>query len=263
MFMVPPYNQGSVSLIDHSSCLTLIMRLLSKIFSTQLRHRKKHLNRLKTPKMDGDPMGFGYLWNQNVDDFRVPFRDERLLLGEIHHMHWGLDGQNDDPGFEWNESSLPAARPAKKMRSHCPSAAVETAGLINESLPIGLDDIPTPSRHTANPALAVLNDLTPAPTTDAALLAQILEIFPDISHQYVDELIARHKDTMSTDNGNTPFIGFGLFLVKETIIEEILENPSYPKQEKLKRKANEEDEDGDHWTIPRALHDAHDYRKQA
>ncbi|KAE8140637.1 hypothetical protein BDV38DRAFT_240056 [Aspergillus pseudotamarii] len=213
--------------------------------------------------MDGDPMGIGYPWNQTVDDLSVPFGDERLLLGEIHHMHCGLDGQNDELGFEWNEPSLPAARPAKKMRSHCPSAAVETAGLINESLPIGLDDILTPSRHTTNPALTVLDGPTPAPTTDAALLPQILEIFPDISHQYVEELIARHKDTMSADGGNTPFIAFGLFLVKETIIEEILENPSYPKQEKLKRKTKEGDEDDDHWTIPRALHDAHDYRKQA
>ncbi|KAK6835382.1 hypothetical protein RU639_002238 [Aspergillus parasiticus] len=213
--------------------------------------------------MDGDPMGFRFPWNQNVDDLRVPFGDERLLLGETHHMHWGLDGQSDDLGFQWNEPSLSAARPAKKMRSHCPSAAVETAGLINESLPIGLDDVPTPSRHTTNPALAVLDDPIPTPTTDPALLPQILEIFPDISHQYVEELIAQHKDTTSANGGDTPFVAFGLFLVKETIIEEILENPSYPKQEKLKRKTVEADEDDNHWTKPRALHDAHDYRKQA
>ncbi|GAB1193813.1 hypothetical protein APSETT444_003043 [Aspergillus pseudonomiae] len=211
--------------------------------------------------MDGDPMGFGYPWNQNIDDLRVPYGDERLLLGESHHMHWGLDGQDDDLGFQWNEPSLPAARPAKKMRSHYPSAA-ETAGLINESLPIGLDNIPTPSRHITNPALTVLDDPTPSPTANAALLPQILEIFPDISHQYVEELIARHKDTMSASGGDTPFINFGLFLVKETIIEEILENASYPKQEKLKRKT-EEEEDDNHWTVPRALHDACEYRKQA
>ncbi|KAE8311854.1 hypothetical protein BDV41DRAFT_565584 [Aspergillus transmontanensis] len=189
--------------------------------------------------MDGDPMGFRFPWSQNVADLRVPFGDERLLLGETHHMHWGLDGQSDDLGFQWNEPSLSAARPAKKMRSHCPSAAVETAGLINESLPIGLDDVPTPSRHTTNPALAVLDDPIPTPTTDPALLPQILEIFPDISHQYVEELIAQHKDTTSANGGDTPFVAFGLFLVKETIIEEILENPSYPKQEKLKRKTVE------------------------
>ncbi|KAE8380147.1 hypothetical protein BDV26DRAFT_290707 [Aspergillus bertholletiae] len=212
--------------------------------------------------MDGDPMGFGYPWTQAVDDLRVPFGDERLLLGEIHQMHWGLDGQNDDLGFQWNEPSLPVARPTKKLRSHRPSAVVDTAGLIDESLPIGLDDIPTPSHHNTNPVLAVLDDPTPTPKAEESLLPQILDIFPDINHQYVEQLVSRHRDTMSAGGGDTPFIAFGLFLVKESIIEEILENPSYPKQEKLKRKSGKADEEDNHWTIPRALHEAHGYRKQ-
>ncbi|KAE8348655.1 hypothetical protein BDV28DRAFT_81746 [Aspergillus coremiiformis] len=211
--------------------------------------------------MDGGPMEFGYPWTDSINDV-VPFDDDdELLLGEIHHMHWGLDGQNDDLSYQWNEPHLPFARPAKKMRSH--NSNVDTTGLINEYLPLGLDDIPTPSRHTTNPAQTGLDNPTPRATAKAQLLPQILEIFPDISHQYVEELITRHKKTMSDGAGGAGYFAFEPLLAKETILEEILENPSYPKQEKLKRKTEEADESDSHWKIPRALHGTPEYRQNA
>ncbi|KAE8385925.1 hypothetical protein BDV23DRAFT_164041 [Aspergillus alliaceus] len=216
--------------------------------------------------MDGDSMGVGYPWKDNVNGVKDPFSNERLLLGEIHHMHWGLNGQNDDLGYQLNKPLLPVARPAKKIRGHNHNAAADTAGFINESIPLGLHDIRTPPRHTTNPAQTVLNDPIPPSTAETHLLAQILEIFPDISHQYVEGLIARHKKTISASGSNATCSAFEPLMAKEIIVEEILEGPSYPKQEKLKRKTGETDEtdkNDDHWTMPKAHHGAPDYCKQA
>ncbi|KAF7589761.1 hypothetical protein BBP40_003869 [Aspergillus hancockii] len=209
--------------------------------------------------MDGGPMGFGYSWNESVNDTRVAFDNERLLLGEIHRVHWGLDGQDDNLGFQWNEPPLPFTRPAKKRRNHNPSS---TAGLINESFPLGLDDVPTSSRHTTHPS-ALTVDSTSTPKAGANLLPQILEIFPDICHQYVEKLLGHHQSTVSTGGGDATYVAYNPLLAKERVIEEILKDSSYPRQERLKRKTGEADYSDDKWKTPSALHGTADYRKQA
>ncbi|KAL4951825.1 hypothetical protein BDW69DRAFT_169012 [Aspergillus filifer] len=89
-----------------------------------------------------------------------------------------------------------------------------------------------------------------APVADPAesILLQVLDMFPGISHTYVQGLIARHKSSLSisTDTGEA---GFGLALVRDAVYEEILDQKSYPKQdsENAKRKREASSEGDDDW----------------
>ncbi|KAL4801135.1 hypothetical protein BDV19DRAFT_8513 [Aspergillus venezuelensis] len=89
-----------------------------------------------------------------------------------------------------------------------------------------------------------------APVADPAesLLLQVLDMFPGISHTYVQGLIARHKSSMSI-SANTGEAGFGLAIARDAIYEEILDQRSYPKQdsEKAKRKREASSEGEDDW----------------
>ncbi|KAL4968418.1 E3 ubiquitin-protein ligase RNF216 [Aspergillus stella-maris] len=89
-----------------------------------------------------------------------------------------------------------------------------------------------------------------APVTDPAesLLPQVLDMFPGISHTYVQGLIARHKNPLSI-SADIVEAGFGLAIARDAIYEEILDQKSYPKQdsEKAKRKREASSEGEDDW----------------
>lgn len=75
-------------------------------------------------------------------------------------------------------------------------------------------------------------------TLDDELLWQITDIFPGISHQHVEELIELHKKPQEHQPAPP------LDSLKESVIEDILRHPSYPKQEKAKkRKIEDTDEE--------------------
>lgn len=73
------------------------------------------------------------------------------------------------------------------------------------------------------------------------LFTQILELFPDISLAYVEELIDRHGGNVARP-GPTATQEDLLMLqltIREMVVEEILANPSYPTRKQLKRKRDE------------------------
>ncbi|KAL2854522.1 hypothetical protein BJX68DRAFT_264427 [Aspergillus pseudodeflectus] len=88
----------------------------------------------------------------------------------------------------------------------------------------------------------------PADATDP-LLVQLLEIFPDISHTYVSELIARHKAALVQRGNLQEADSVQLALSRDAIYEEILTQKSYPKQaaEASKRKREDADSKEPNW----------------
>lgn len=76
----------------------------------------------------------------------------------------------------------------------------------------------------------------PRNTAEDACLAQVLEVFPDVSHEYVRELYnSREISHMRSDGqDSTPLI-----------IDAVLAQPQYPKQKELKRKRENEDQPHD------------------
>ncbi|KAL4946360.1 hypothetical protein BDV06DRAFT_136788 [Aspergillus oleicola] len=95
----------------------------------------------------------------------------------------------------------------------------------------------------------LLNATKQAPAADQAelLLLQVLEMFPGISHTYVQGLIDRHKSSLSV-NVDTGEAGFELAIARDAVYEEILEQKSYPKQESEGGKRKRQDSsEGDDW----------------
>ncbi|KAL4919560.1 hypothetical protein BDW62DRAFT_199879 [Aspergillus aurantiobrunneus] len=90
--------------------------------------------------------------------------------------------------------------------------------------------------------------ITPAANETDPLLLQILEMFPNISHTYVKDLITRHRASLQID-ADLKANGVDLALCREAVYEEILEQKSYPTQdsENSKRKRENSSEDGDDW----------------
>ncbi|KAL4807685.1 hypothetical protein BDV18DRAFT_106933 [Aspergillus unguis] len=128
-------------------------------------------------------------------------------------------------------------RPSKRQRVRgLDDAALEQSSfdLLDSLAPNTLHD---PQDRTPNPS---------ATDERAQLLLQILEMFPGISHTYVQDLIAHHTAShrLDADLGAIN-VGFELAIAKDAIYEEILEQASYPKEDsaKSKRKRDESEED--------------------
>ncbi|KAL2819095.1 hypothetical protein BJX63DRAFT_27593 [Aspergillus granulosus] len=141
----------------------------------------------------------------------------------------------DEPAAAGNA----AYRPAKKQRVHGPDIDGPTDPSDALLAYLGANA----SQNLQNPYQIA----QPADATDP-LLVQILEIFPDISHTYVTELITRHKDTLAVTASDQP-LDVQLALSKHAIYEEILEQRSYPKQdvEAAKRKRENSDSGEASW----------------
>ncbi|KAL2829279.1 hypothetical protein BDW59DRAFT_38650 [Aspergillus cavernicola] len=92
-----------------------------------------------------------------------------------------------------------------------------------------------------------VNMTAPAAGNSDTLLIQLLEIFPDISHTYVKDLIDRHQATLRLQ-ADLQANGVELAVSRDAIYEEILGLKSYPKQEENpKRKREDSSEDADRW----------------
>lgn len=137
--------------------------------------------------------------------------------------------------FDWHGGQRPIqASPADNLLALDIDGFVEIprrAPLSSDSNPIPGADHPTfvalpHSLHHGSPTPTVNLDFNGA-------LTKILELFPDISHQYVKDLYDFHAAN--------PEQHAELSCVDQ-IIEHILENPPYPKQRDVKRKRTDDDE---------------------
>ncbi|KAL5337742.1 hypothetical protein BJX70DRAFT_368644 [Aspergillus crustosus] len=79
------------------------------------------------------------------------------------------------------------------------------------------------------------NSVAPEVSNAETLLLQVLEIFPDISHTYVKDLIDRHRASLLANTDFSPN-NVEIALSTDAIYEEILGHKSYPKQESEKGK---------------------------
>lgn len=146
---------------------------------------------------------------------------------------YGANGFFDDPedlDFDFMMSSLPLDNPSL---DHPPSSPVSRNARGNSS-DNNTDHSSAGTRNVAPPT-------TPAVDLDseAACLEKALELFPDISHQYVAGLFTIHKSNASRQAQDIRPV--------DRVIEDILEKSSYPKQKDAKRKRTEEQEDDQEW----------------
>ncbi|KAL4867154.1 hypothetical protein BDV12DRAFT_171833 [Aspergillus spectabilis] len=103
------------------------------------------------------------------------------------------------------------------------------------------------------------NPVTSEANNTNSLLLQVLEIFPDISHKYVKDLIARHRASLLATTDFYPN-NVEIALSAEAIYEEILGQTTYPKEEpeKGKRKREGPEDDKNDWE-DNTLHQSQPY----
>jgi TRIAD3 protein (E3 ubiquitin-protein ligase RNF216) len=166
----------------------------------------------------------------NSDD-DYPFPDEYDFPEQ--NDFWG----NNIPGENSRNGSID--RPFKRTRVRGPD------GTALDEIAFGPLASPGPnsSQYPQN-----TNSVTPEANNTDSLLLQVLEIFPDISHKYVKDLIARHRASQLATTDFRPN-NVEIALSAEAIYEEILGQTTYPKEEteKGKRKRENSEEDKNDW----------------
>ncbi|KAL4787889.1 hypothetical protein BJX76DRAFT_248307 [Aspergillus varians] len=131
------------------------------------------------------------------------------------------------------------ARLPKKQKTRGPNGTAFSQTSLSPLTSLG----PNSSRYPQEAGL-----IAPAADSTDTLLLETLEMFPDISHTYVKDLIARHRASVVLDP-DLRANGVDLALSRDAVYEEILEQKSYPKQnsENAKRKREDLDENEDDW----------------
>ncbi|KAJ0414935.1 hypothetical protein BJY00DRAFT_270423 [Aspergillus carlsbadensis] len=148
------------------------------------------------------------------------------------------------PGNTYGGNAAGSYRPKKKQRVRGPDLTA-----INDAPNALLASLgPNTSQPAQDPRRPEQPAAQPTGATDP-LLVQLLEIFPDISHTYVLELIARHKAALVQRGNLQEADSVQLALSRDSIYEEILAQKSYPKQaaEASKRKREEADSREPNW----------------
>ncbi|KAL3478611.1 hypothetical protein BJX99DRAFT_102003 [Aspergillus californicus] len=148
-------------------------------------------------------------------------------------------GEEEDWHREYGQADLGESytdRPPKKPRVRGPDGIAHDEPSFGPLASLGSNH---QSLQDANATAPVANDIDP-------LLTQILEIFPDIQHSYVNDLITRHMASLQTQMG-VQANAVDLALCRDAVYEEILLHP-YPKQkEQPKRKRKDSYEGEDKW----------------
>ncbi|KAI9035619.1 E3 ubiquitin-protein ligase [Aspergillus affinis] len=170
--------------------------------------------------------------------------DDHMLPGENDLLRWGLSRQMLAMGDDADYFRLSNSRPPKRGRTGDPGTTLDTAIPVDNPFPIDPALRPTLSQTNGDRDSSIA-----APKMDDKVLAGILEIFPDISHQYVLELLAARQPPASNGASN---VVDGYVRIKEDLIERILTQDSYPKQEKAKRKLEQTDDGLKKWEVAAA-----------
>jgi TRIAD3 protein (E3 ubiquitin-protein ligase RNF216) len=158
---------------------------------------------------------------------------------------WDSDVQNYDWDSDWSDEDVATARPAKRIAVK----RDKNAGFIDLT---GEPSLPAPGTMSTPTTAAPVTLMTAAPCQyshdTAALSVQIMELFPDICREYLKGLLSRYAGNISHTEANVS--SEKLMATKETVVEEILANPSYPKHKQLKRKRDEtkDDDEDKKWT---------------
>ncbi|GAQ06194.1 hypothetical protein ALT_3515 [Aspergillus lentulus] len=158
---------------------------------------------------------------------------------------WDSDVQNYGWDSDWSGEDATPTRPAKRIAVNRDKNA-DFVDLTDEpSLPVpGTTSTPT----TAAPVTLMAAAPCQYSHDTAALSVQIMELFPDICHEYLKGLLSRYAGNMSRAEANVT--SEKVVTTKEIVVEAILAHPSYPKRKQLKRKREEtKDDDKDKkWT---------------
>ncbi|KAF7134121.1 hypothetical protein CNMCM5793_005750 [Aspergillus hiratsukae] len=156
---------------------------------------------------------------------------------------WESDVQNYDWDSDWSDEDT-TARPAKRRAVNHDENANFVDLTDEPSTAPGTMSTPTTAAH------ATLMAAVPCHFAHdtATLSVQIMELFPDICHEYLNKILSRHAGNVSRAEANVT--SEKLMAIKEVVVEEVLASPSYPKRKQLKRKREElKDNDKDKkWT---------------
>lgn len=188
------------------------------------------------------PIRMGYMDHANAD---LTLDDNPALLWDLYEHGFYPLPDYDQPMKKQRQISRDSSRSSKISNSHesiinIMDSDSDDYNRLESGIESGASSRPSTIATTSTSSRsnthseAVYIDLT----LDDELLWQITDIFPGISHQHVEELIELHKKPQ--ENQPAP----PLDSLKESVIEDILRHPSYPKQEKAKkRKIEDTDEE--------------------
>ncbi|RDK39789.1 hypothetical protein M752DRAFT_52577 [Aspergillus phoenicis ATCC 13157] len=187
------------------------------------------------------PLRLGYMNHANAD---LTLDDNPALIWDLYgHGYYPLPDY-DQPMKRQRQYSRDSSRSSKRSSNHESIISIldsDTDGKSrhesriesgSSSRPSTIATTSTSSRSNTH-SEAVYIDLT----LEDELLWQITDIFPGISRQHVEELIERHKRPQA----HQPALP--LNALKESVIEDILQHPNYPMQEKVKKRKIEETEE--------------------
>ncbi|RMJ27552.1 Ring finger protein [Aspergillus sp. HF37] len=183
--------------------------------------------------------------HQNVNILAEPGDD--LFLELLHHAAWEDDGLAHgpdipvDPRFLYNHNDLalePPAPPAVREQARRPGEAAAAPYPAAEA-PLNGRDGHQPQSHESQvqaPAAATDNDELHSQSVEACL-SKVLELFPDICHKFVGELCASQNAGELYRHGDLSYV--------ESVIEDILSKPSYPKEKKGSKRRRPVEESSD------------------
>ncbi|KAN0069401.1 hypothetical protein V8E54_012416 [Elaphomyces granulatus] len=174
------------------------------------------------------------------DEPITPLQGSRLNL----ELHQSVPPLYADESLNriWDEMFLPeylSPGPEQKKSGFPPYGWPETQDNIDFS---AQNTVPVSSNSNST-----VSSTSPSPDDTAASedinLGKVLEVFPDISYDYVNELFTIEKERPQPPDVVTD--------ITERIIEEILHQLPYPKQKDLKRKRNASEPDANEprWEI--------------
>ncbi|KAL2011185.1 hypothetical protein VTN00DRAFT_3903 [Thermoascus crustaceus] len=197
-------------------------------------------------KMAQVPKGVEVIDISSDGESVATFRDGSDLNFQHNELFGLFDNRKDSENNILRELFPEIGRSAspgptrKKRRAVNPFRWPDIADSPVESIDLSNDDFSPASSYTSNTSITPSDIPKPEMSSEDACLARILELFPDISHQHVRELYNHHKnDDLTPGRAESRTI--------ENIIEDILQNPPYPKQRDAKRKRTPESDDETQW----------------
>lgn len=205
-------------------------------------------------------MGNRALWAKK--SIGEPLLDDKRLPGETDFLRWGLGEQMLARGDDADHLRLSDARPPKKRRIRTSTNPVETAIPVDNYPPIDRFLRPAAPQPSASLPTQGRDISIATPRIDDEMFRGILEVFPDISHQYVHGLFGAHPCGVSIAGFQ---FNYTQALSKEYLIEQILAQKSYPKQEKAPRnqELTDDHDDDKKWELATAHANDPSYTQRA